>query len=129
MVLASFDREDETIRYVNAGHNPAYVLIGDRMEQVNSHGLPIGIMPNSRYSTQTRPFPAGSTFVVYSDGITEAENLAGEEFENPRLEAILTSNLSATARQLAEAITREVDAFVGEAPQKDDQTLLIVKSV
>jgi sigma-B regulation protein RsbU (phosphoserine phosphatase) len=129
MVLASFDREDETIRYVNAGHNPAYVLIGDRMEQVNSHGLPIGIMPNSRYSTQTRPFPAGSTFVVYSDGITEAENLAGEEFENPRLEAILTSNLSATARQLAEAITLEVDAFVGEAPQKDDQTLLIVKSV
>lgn len=129
MVLASFDREDETIRYVNAGHNPAYILIGDRMEQVNSHGLPIGIMPNSRYSTQTRPFPTGSTFVVYSDGITEAENLAGEEFENPRLEAILTSNLSATARQLAEAITREVDAFVGEAPQKDDQTLLIVKSV
>ena len=129
MVLASLDREDETIRYVNAGHNPAYILTGDRMEQVNSHGLPIGIMPNSRYSTQTRPFPAGSTFVVYSDGITEAENLAGEEFENPRLEAILTANLSATARQLAEAITREVDAFVGEAPQKDDQTLLIVKSV
>jgi sigma-B regulation protein RsbU (phosphoserine phosphatase) len=129
MVLASLDPEDDTIRYVNAGHNPAYILIGDRLELVKSHGLPIGIMPNSRYSTQTRPFPKGSTFVVYSDGITEAENLAGEEFENPRLEAILMANLSATARQLAEAITRDVDAFVGEAPQKDDQTLLIVKSV
>jgi serine phosphatase RsbU (regulator of sigma subunit) len=56
---------------------------------VKSHGLPIGILPGTRYATQTRAFPAGSCVVLYSDGITEAEDLRGEEFGNERLEALL----------------------------------------
>ncbi|HWW60342.1 MAG TPA: SpoIIE family protein phosphatase, partial [Thermoanaerobaculia bacterium] len=128
MVMASIDREHETLRFVNAGHNPCYVIYGDKLETLKSHGLPIGILGQTRYMTQTRAFPAGSAVVLYSDGITEAENEAGEEFENPRLETIMTTTLGASANDLRDRIAAAVDEFVGSAPQKDDQTLVIARS-
>ncbi|HVE70937.1 MAG TPA: PP2C family protein-serine/threonine phosphatase, partial [Thermoanaerobaculia bacterium] len=127
MIMVSIDRENETIQYVNAGHNPGYLIIGDRLEQLRSHGLPIGILGNSRYHAQTRPFPAGSYAVLYSDGITEAEDVADEEFGNERLEAILTEHTGESAELIRDQIADAVDAFVGEAPQKDDETLVIVQ--
>jgi phosphoserine phosphatase RsbU/P len=127
MVLISIDHDAETIRFVNAGHNPCYMMIGDRLEQMKSHGLPIGILPGTRYMTQTRHFPAGSAAVLYSDGITEAENIAGEEFDNDRLEAILRASFDATPNEIRDRIANAVAEFVGEAPQKDDETLVIVR--
>lgn len=128
MVMVSIDRENETLQYVNAGHNPAYVLSPGRIEQVRSHGLPVGILPQTRYFAQTLPFPAGSTVVLYSDGITEAEDVEGEEFGNERLEGILREHSAAPPSVLRDEIVRHVDAFVGAAPQKDDQTLVIAKT-
>jgi len=127
MIMVSIDRENGTIQYVNAGHNPGYLITNGKLEQIKSHGLPIGILPNSRYMAQTRPFPAGSYTVLYSDGITEAEDLAGEEFGNERLEAILTEHVGESAELIRTQIADAVDAFVGEAPQKDDETIVIVQ--
>jgi sigma-B regulation protein RsbU (phosphoserine phosphatase) len=126
-VLVSIDRDAETIRYVNAGHNPVYLVSGEQQEMMKSHGLPIGILPGTRYTTQTRPFPAGSAVVLYSDGITEAENLAGEEFDNPRLEEILRETAGQPPDVIRDRIAAAVDAFVGEAPQKDDETIVILR--
>ena len=128
MVMVSIDRENETLQYVNAGHNPAYVLSPRGIDQVKSHALPIGILPQTVYVAQTLPFPAGSTVILYSDGITEAENVEGEEFENERLEVILRDHAGDSPSALRDAIVRHVDAFVAAAPQKDDQTLVIAKT-
>jgi sigma-B regulation protein RsbU (phosphoserine phosphatase) len=128
MVIVSIDRENETIEYVNAGHNPAYIVSGGKMDQIRSHGLPIGILPSTRYSTQRRPFPPGSSVVLYSDGITEAEDVAGEEFENQRLEDILSANADAPVGVIRDAIAAEVDRFTAGTSQKDDQTLVIAHS-
>lgn len=127
MIMVSIDMENETIRYVNAGHNPCYILSGERIEQMKSHGLPIGILGMSKYMTQTRPFPAGSAVVLYSDGITEAENAAGEEFENERLEALLHAHIHAGATELRDRIAHAVEEFTGEAAQKDDETLVVAR--
>lgn len=129
LVMVSIDQEHETIQYVNAGHNPAYLIIDGRFETMNAHGLPIGILGKTRYSVQTRPFPAGSCAVLYSDGITEAENLAGHEFGNERLEAILGEHVDFSPSVVRDQIAAAVAAFVGEAPQKDDETLVIVRRV
>jgi len=128
MILITIDPELETLQFVNAGHNPCYVLSEGRIEQLKSHGLPIGILGSSRYMTQTRPFPAGSAVVLYSDGISEAENVAGEEFENDRLETLLAAHANDSAAQIRDAIAAGVDAFVADAPQKDDQTLVIART-
>ena len=127
MIMVSIDIENETLRFVNAGHNPCYILAGDRLEQMKSHGLPIGILGMSTYVTQARPFPAGSAVVLYSDGITEAENEAGEEFDNERLEALLREHIDAGANELRDRIAAAVEDFTGEAPQKDDETLVIAR--
>jgi sigma-B regulation protein RsbU (phosphoserine phosphatase) len=125
MVIVSIDRENETLDFVNAGHNPAYVARDGKLDQIRSHGLPIGILPTTRYTTQRRPFPPGSSVVLYSDGITEAENVAGEEFENTRLEEIVAA--CATPAALRDSIASAVDLFTAGAPQKDDQTLVIAR--
>jgi phosphoserine phosphatase RsbU/P len=127
MIMVSIDREHETITYVNAGHNPGYLVANGAIEQIRSHGLPIGILPNSRYVAQTRPFPAGSCAVLYSDGITEAEDIDGNEFGNERLEALLEEHIGCTASLIRDQIADAVDAFVDDAPQKDDETIVIVK--
>ncbi len=128
LIVVSIDREAETMQYVNAGHNPCYVLTGGNLELLRSNGLPIGILAQSKYMTQSRSFPTGSALVLYSDGITEAENEAGEEFENDRLDEILRQNIDATAVVLRDRIAEAVDQFVGAAPQKDDQTLVIART-
>ena len=128
MIMVTIDRDNEALEFVNAGHNPAYVISGDRIEQLRSHGLPIGILGQTRYVTQTRPFPAGSTVVLYSDGITEAESVSGEEYDNPRLEEILRAHASASAEELCDRIAAAVDNFTAGAPQKDDQTMVIARS-
>jgi sigma-B regulation protein RsbU (phosphoserine phosphatase) len=128
MILIRIDPEAEMLQFVNAGHNPCYVLTEGRIEQLKSHGLPIGILGTSRYMTQMRSFPVGSTVVLYSDGITEAENVEGEEFGNEQLEALLAAHASDSADALRDAIATAVDAFVGDAPQKDDETLVIART-
>jgi len=127
LIMVSIDQENETLQYVNAGHNPGYLVANGRMEMIKSHGLPIGILPGTRYMTHTRPFPAGACAVLYSDGITEAEDMADEEFGNDRLEALLQEHIDCNAAMIRDQIASAVDAFVDEAPQKDDETIVIVK--
>ncbi len=127
MIMISIDRQNDTLEFVNAGHNPCYVVSDGRLDTLKSHGLPIGIMGQTRYMTQKRPFPAGAAVVLYSDGITEAENMTGEEFENDRLEALLSEHANAPVTELRDRIAMAVDVFAGEAPQKDDQTLVIAR--
>ena len=129
MIIVSIDSENDTIEFVNAGHNPCYVLINGRLETLKSHGLPIGILGQSRYISQKRAFPPGALVVLYSDGITEAENLAGEEFENDRLESLIQQHGSAPAEEIRNRIAEAVQEFVGSAPQKDDETLVIARRV
>lgn len=128
MILVAIDPAAETLEFVNAGHNPCYILSDGRVDLLKSHGLPIGILGTSQYRTQMRGFPAGSAVVLYSDGITEAENVRGEEFENERLESVLTKVLNASSQDLRDRIAQAVEAFVGNAPQKDDQTLVIART-
>ncbi|HET7705818.1 MAG TPA: SpoIIE family protein phosphatase [Thermoanaerobaculia bacterium] len=129
MIMASIDTEADTIEFVNAGHNPGYIVVDGKLETLKSQGLPIGILGQSRYKSQTRSFPPGSLALLYSDGITEAENVAGEEFENERLEPLIPLDGSATAEMLRDRVAESVDAFVAGAPQKDDQTLVIARRV
>ncbi len=112
---------------MNAGHNPGYLIANGKIDTIKSHGLPIGILPNSHYVAQTRAFPAGSCAVLYSDGITEAEDIDGNEFGNERLEALLEEHIGAGASLIRDQIAEAVDAFVDEAPQKDDETIVIIK--
>lgn len=128
LIIATIDRRAGEIRYVNAGHNPAFIVLDGKVETLHSHGLPIGILGASRYEAQTKPFPAGSLLALYSDGITEANNVAEDEFGNGRLTDILTANERKSCAGIRDIIRDEVRAFAGEAPQYDDQTVVLVRT-
>jgi len=126
-IIVTVDRARREIRYVNAGHNPGYLVEGNRVHHLASHGLPLGLMPGIRYTTQTRSIAPGSLIALYSDGITEAENLADEEFGYERLEQILTDNAAAPVDFIRDELLRAVESFVGDAPQGDDQTVVMAR--
>ena len=76
-------------------------------------------------NSTANPARAGSTVVLYSDGITEAENEAQDEFGNERLEQLVRT--ACGPAEMRDRIAAGVDAFVGAAPQYDDQTLVIAR--
>ncbi len=129
LILATIEREGGLIRFVNAGHNPGYLVSPDgALEELKSHGLPIGLMENSRYSAQTRTLRPGTLIVLYSDGITEADDESGNEYGNERLEAVLRAHASGSVAEIRRAIEADLESFVGNAAQRDDQTLVLVRA-
>jgi phosphoserine phosphatase RsbU/P len=127
LFLATVDQESEVIRYVNAGHNPPFMIHDGEVTPLHSHGLPVGLLPGSRYVVQTARFAPGSLLAVYSDGLSEAENAADDEFGEERLERLLVEKASLPCDVIVSEIAAAVDEFAGDLPQKDDQTMILVR--
>jgi sigma-B regulation protein RsbU (phosphoserine phosphatase) len=89
--------------------------------------MPLGLIGNATYTTQSVGFGAGDLLVLYTDGITEAENEQGEEYGLERLIATAVSHRDAKLAALADAVDEDVDCFTNQAPPGDDQTLLLAR--
>lgn len=115
------------LAYVNAGHNPP-LLVGAGGASIVETGLgsmPVGIMPAERYEVLRATIGPGERLVAFSDGITEAVDLADELYGDERLHAAICAGARLDARALVESIVAQVDAHAAGAPQADDMTLLI----
>lgn len=114
-----------TLRYVSAGHNPALLRrASGALEQVKATGVPMGMFPNASWREESVVMERGDLLCVYSDGITEALDTADEEFGLERLGQLMSGEPSG---RICEAVFDAVSAFAGEAPQYDDQTLLLLR--
>ena len=89
-------------------------------------GLPLGIFPGETYREAVHHFVPGDQLVLYTDGITEAYNSAGEMFGLARLDKVL-ENCSVGASDLLKSVLADVEAFCGDQPPHDDRTLLVAK--
>ena len=122
------DTRTGQVVYVNAGHNPPCILRRDgSREYLDRGGLVIGVMPNSEYEEGHATLFAGDDLVLYTDGVTEAENTEDEMFGEERLEQLLVEHRHASAREIEEEVYRSVKDFAAGAPQTDDLTMVIVK--
>jgi sigma-B regulation protein RsbU (phosphoserine phosphatase) len=120
-----FEPETGTLRYVSAGHNPALLRRGSgAVEQIKATGVPIGMFPNATWREESVVMEQGDLLCVYSDGITEALDAADEEFGLERLSRLLTSD---PPGKICDSVFDAVSGFAGEAPQYDDQTLLLLR--
>ena len=111
----------------NAGHCMPLVVRQGGTERVDSSGLPLGIFCDGRYPVTEITLDRGDSVVLYSDGITEAQDAAGNEYEEERLIASLRSHAREDAASMADCALRDVVRFSGAGPQQDDMTLLIVR--
>jgi sigma-B regulation protein RsbU (phosphoserine phosphatase) len=112
--------------YVNAGHNPPYLCDGNARRTLDATAVVLGMIDGIPFPEASAELRAGSRLLLYTDGITEAENRAGEQFGVERLEtAIGGPGQSEPAGELG-AITSIVARFRGTARQSDDITMMIV---
>jgi sigma-B regulation protein RsbU (phosphoserine phosphatase) len=123
------DCEAHTARYSAAGHPPLLCWrAADRiLERIESNGQLFGVPFEGDYPVREIPFAAGDRFVLYTDGVSEPENAAGEAFGDHRLEELLRDNRSRSAAELSLLLLNEIRAWQPAAtPQQDDITFLVI---
>lgn len=130
LFIAELDPATGKLRYINAGHNPP--LIGrstGMIEQLSSGGFPLGILPSAEFEVGETQLGNGEVLIVYSDGVSEANNLQEEEFGLDRLTEVVRRNLSSSAAGIRDRVESALSSFTQTAPANDDITLVIVKRV
>ena len=117
------------IDYTNAGHNAPYILHADgQVEMLKSDvNLVLGIAEGIPYKSNHMRLEPGDSLVMYTDGVTEAENGSQELYGEERLEAALKTLRDQTSQQIVDAINKGVKDFAGDAPQSDDITQLVIR--
>ncbi len=121
-------RRDGLLQWSNAAHcAPLLVRVSGELETLPPTSLPVGMLEGATYETRTTKLSPGDLLVVYSDGLTEARNKAGEFFEMKRLKEVARSHAAAGSRQLHDALLESLTAFSNDAPQADDITLVVVE--
>jgi len=129
LFLAILDIKTGVCEFTNAGHNRPYlVLERDRIEPLAKvHGAPLGVMDNKTYHSDTITLKKGEAIVIYTDGVTEAQTVKHEMFEEDRLEAVVRANMTVSPQVLTDKIVGAVKDFEGEADQADDITVLVLR--
>jgi serine phosphatase RsbU (regulator of sigma subunit) len=116
------------LTYVNAGQNPPLLLrAGGAVERLGGTGVALGMFEASTYEAVETHVAPGDTLLMYSDGITEAENPAGQPFEESGLERFFAARGHESPAVLAPAILRAVEAHARDSRFTDDLTILILK--
>jgi sigma-B regulation protein RsbU (phosphoserine phosphatase) len=110
----------------NAGHCKPLVFGRDRTEKVDSTGLPLGLFYDSRYTIRHIALDVGDSLILYSDGITEAEDPDGDRYEEDRLIGCMRRHENRDAITMADGVLSDVARFRRAAPQQDDMTLLVL---
>jgi sigma-B regulation protein RsbU (phosphoserine phosphatase) len=118
---------DGKLKFCNAGQNPPLIYGKDGLRRLESGGMPVGMFPTAPYSGDETMLKPGDTLVVYSDGVTEAHNVAGEEFGEARLVTVLERYTRGSSAIVLEQIINAVKEFAHGAEQYDDVTALVVK--
>lgn len=117
------------IELANAGHLQPLLLGRDGVEALPAQGLPIGLFCDTTYHSLEVELGPGDTLLLYTDGLAEATNGAGEEYGTERVEALAATQVGASAGALVAACLEDLRAFQGGAPQGDDLTLLALSRV
>ncbi len=115
------------IRLINAGHMPPLVCTGGKQSELPKGEPALGLAETTRYVEKSYEMPPGSWMLVYSDGLTEAQNEAGQFFGEQRLREFFTGPPAAGAKETGRMLLQQVGKFIGEAPIRDDLTLVILK--
>jgi sigma-B regulation protein RsbU (phosphoserine phosphatase) len=134
MFLGAFNPHSHILTYCNGGHNPPLIVHGQSKGGGTSTWLwptaaAVGLVEQGQFHSATVHLAPGDLLLLYTDGITEANNPQGVEFGRERLETAALAAKSRPAAEVVHLIRQEVEAFCGSELQADDQTLLVCKIV
>jgi serine phosphatase RsbU (regulator of sigma subunit)/pSer/pThr/pTyr-binding forkhead associated (FHA) protein len=116
-----------TCTYTNAGHNPPLLVRPDgSLEELTEGGMVLGLFAQAQYISKEVKLEPGDHLVLFTDGVVEALNLAGEEFGQQRLCDALKRNVRASAPDMLRSLKDDLIAFSANAPQHDDITMMVL---
>ena len=127
LCYASFDFKRRHVTFASSGLPYPIRCTAEGVAPIDLPGVPLGAFAGSTYDEVTYPLAAGDTYVICSDGISEAMNEDGEEFTSARLLEVVERSRAGSARAMADAIFEAVQTFRGAAAQNDDMTAVVVK--
>lgn len=128
LFLCQIDPGSGECAYCNAGHNPPLLMEAAGSAQWLEGGGPVlGIFPGVTYEQRVLRLKPGDLIVVYSDGVTETRNAAGEEFGEERLIEVVRANRRLSAEELLETVNRSLEEFAGGTAPPDDLTLVLAR--
>ena len=118
-------------QFINAGHNPAYLFRSatGKIEELVSDLFVLGMFDSSSYETRTLHLCKGDVLVVYSDGLTDAENRKKEMFGEDRLLKLIRQVAPSGSAALEKKLLQSIEEFTEGTPQTDDVTFVIVENV
>lgn len=136
---AQYDESTARLTYVNAGHNPPLLVRASqrstdegkngapRCTKLTTGGLVIGLFEDSRYVEESIKLESGDLILAYTDGVSEALNIYGEEFGEDRLEDALVAASHLSVNEIRDDLMRRIREWCAGAPQHDDSTLVLLK--
>ena len=128
LVYAELDPATGELRYVNAGHNPPFLLsAGQPPARLAATAIALGITTDAEFPEMTLELEPGERLVLYTDGITEAEDAQDREYGEARLGAWLQANRERPGRPLLDGVIAEVLEHCGHARPRDDMTLMCLE--
>lgn len=129
LVCGKASRTGET-EIINAGHLPPLVVIsGDRVVPIDATGFPLGLFCSGEFSADRVRLGTGDALLLYTDGLSEAENLAGSEYGRERLLGVVGNHRKPSAESFVTACMDDVIAFRSSAPRKDDLTIMALRRI
>ena len=127
--IAEYHLATRRMNYVNAGHNPPILRRADgSLEKLESGGLPLGIEADADFESGSIQLEPGDALILYTDGVVEAFNAAGEDFGNERWLTAIRQLPEVNAEETLRILMLNVDGFVGATRQSDDITCLIFRA-
>jgi sigma-B regulation protein RsbU (phosphoserine phosphatase) len=127
--LSEYDPATRRLEYINAGHNnPILRRASGQIERLDVGGLPFGIQPEAQYQAGQVTLAAGDWLIIFTDGLVEAENAGQQEYGEARLLAAIESGKSTEPGEMLKRLMTELDVFVGNTPQHDDVTCMLLKA-
>jgi serine phosphatase RsbU (regulator of sigma subunit) len=127
LFIAIFDPTTRQMRYVNAGHNPQFVLpLHGGLQKLSSTGLPVGMLAGHGYSEREIQLAPGDLLFFYTDGCVEMENEAGDMFGSDRLESLVAAAARGSAEQVLATVEGAIATFRGGRDLFDDATMMAV---
>lgn len=127
---AQIDDEGRRLRYVNAGHNPPYLLRQEgtalHIVELRAGGTVLGLFPEVAYEDAQTDLHPGDVVVAFTDGLIDAVNGEGEDFGEERLKDVLRGTMGTPADEIATRLASAVREWIGDAEQHDDVTFVVV---
>jgi serine phosphatase RsbU (regulator of sigma subunit) len=126
LFLGRLDTKTGVVEYANAGHTPPLLLRRSGIEELSDTDILLGVVTNANFIDRTLTLEQGDSLILFTDGVTEAENGDWNDFASSHIAQSLAQMHGATAAQIAREIEDAIIGHVGDTPLADDVTLVVV---